>query len=75
MRPSRWLLAPAIALLLGGAPARAADKSPAKEIASFGSLQARGVMRDVVRGPVVPCTEATRKVVAAAVEAYQAGAR
>ena len=41
MRPSRWLLVPALGLLVGsGAPARAADKSPGKEIASFGSLQA-----------------------------------
>jgi hypothetical protein len=41
VRPSRWLLVPALGLLIGsGAPARAADKLPAKEIASFGSLQA-----------------------------------
>ena len=40
MRTSRWLLAPAFALLFVSGPARAADKQPAKEIASFGTLQA-----------------------------------
>jgi hypothetical protein len=37
---SRWLVVPAAALLLvSGETARAADKTPGKEIASFGSLQ------------------------------------
>ncbi len=39
MRSSRWLLAPAFALLFIAGPTRAADKTPSKEIASFGSLQ------------------------------------
>jgi hypothetical protein len=33
------MLAPAFALLIASGPARAADKQPAKEIASFGTLQ------------------------------------
>jgi 4-hydroxy-tetrahydrodipicolinate synthase len=39
------------------------------------ALAMRGVIRDVVRGPIAPCTEATRKAVAAALEAYAAGRR
>ena len=34
------------------------------------ALAAKGIIRDVVRGPVAPCTEAGRKAVAAALEAY-----
>jgi 4-hydroxy-tetrahydrodipicolinate synthase len=39
------------------------------------ALALRGVMRDVVRGPMAACTEGTRKVLAAALEAYAAGGR
>ena len=36
------------------------------------ALALGGVMRDVVRGPVAPCTEGTRKILAAVLEAYRA---
>jgi 4-hydroxy-tetrahydrodipicolinate synthase len=39
------------------------------------ALVMRGAIRDVVRGPIAPCTEATRKAVAAVLEAYAAGRR
>lgn len=42
-----------------------ANPSPAKA-----ALAMRGVMTDVVRGPLVPCSEGGRRVVAAALEAY-----
>jgi 4-hydroxy-tetrahydrodipicolinate synthase len=37
------------------------------------ALAMRGVMSDVVRGPLVPASEATRKAIAAALEAFRAG--
>jgi 4-hydroxy-tetrahydrodipicolinate synthase len=40
-----------------------------------GALALRGAIRDVVRGPLAPCTEATRKVLAATLEAYAGGGR
>jgi 4-hydroxy-tetrahydrodipicolinate synthase len=39
------------------------------------ALAMRGVIRDVVRGPMASCTEATRKALAAVLEAYAAGGR
>ena len=47
-----------------------ANPSPAKA-----ALAMRGVMKDVVRGPLAPCSEGARKVVAAALEAYGATAK
>ncbi len=47
-----------------------ANPSPAKA-----ALAMRGVMKDVVRGPLVPCSEGARKAVAAALEAYGATAK
>jgi 4-hydroxy-tetrahydrodipicolinate synthase len=47
-----------------------ANPSPAKA-----ALALRGVMKDVVRPPLVPCTEPTRKAVAAALKAYADSAR
>jgi 4-hydroxy-tetrahydrodipicolinate synthase len=46
------------------------NPSPAKA-----ALAMRGAMKDVVRGPLVPCSEAGRKVVAAALEASGRAAR
>jgi 4-hydroxy-tetrahydrodipicolinate synthase len=46
-----------------------ANPSPVKA-----ALAARGAMSDVVRGPLVRCTEATRKAVVAAVDTYARGA-
>jgi 4-hydroxy-tetrahydrodipicolinate synthase len=48
------------------------ESSPAPVKAA---LAMRGAIRDVVRGPIAPCTEGTRKVIAAALEAYAAGER
>jgi 4-hydroxy-tetrahydrodipicolinate synthase len=39
------------------------------------ALALRGVIGDVVRGPLAPCTEGTRKLVAAALAAYAASTR
>lgn len=39
------------------------------------ALAARGALRDVVRGPVAPCSEAGRRTVLAALEAHARGAR
>ena len=39
------------------------------------ALAMQGAIRDVVRGPIAPCTEATRKAIAATLEAYAAGGR
>ena len=36
------------------------------------ALAARGVMKDVVRGPLVAASEGTRKAIAAALAAYRA---
>jgi 4-hydroxy-tetrahydrodipicolinate synthase len=47
-----------------------ANPSPAKA-----ALAMRGVMTDVVRGPLVACSEGGRKVVAAALEAYAKAGR
>jgi 4-hydroxy-tetrahydrodipicolinate synthase len=47
-----------------------ANPSPAKA-----ALAMRGVMKDVVRGPLAVCSEGARKVVAAALEAYGATAK
>jgi len=47
-----------------------ASPAPVKAALALG-----GVIRDVVRGPLAPCTEGTRKAVAAALEAYASGAR
>jgi len=47
-----------------------ANPSPAKA-----ALAMRGVMKDVVRGPLAPCSEGARKAVAAALEAYGKGGR
>ncbi len=44
-----------------------ANPAPVKAALALG-----GVMRDVVRGPVAPCTEGTRKILAAVLEAYRA---
>ena len=38
-------------------------------------LAARGALRNVVRGPVAPCSEAGRRVILAAIDAYSRGAR
>jgi 4-hydroxy-tetrahydrodipicolinate synthase len=46
-----------------------ANPSPVKA-----ALAARGAMSDAVRGPLVRCTEATRKAIAAAVDAHARGA-
>jgi 4-hydroxy-tetrahydrodipicolinate synthase len=40
-----------------------------------GALAMRGAMRDTVRSPLAPCTEGTRKALAAALEAFAKGAR
>jgi 4-hydroxy-tetrahydrodipicolinate synthase len=40
-----------------------------------GALALRGVMKDTVRPPMAPCTEGTRKAVAAALDAYAKGSR
>jgi 4-hydroxy-tetrahydrodipicolinate synthase len=45
-----------------------ANPSPAKV-----ALAMRGAMKDVVRGPLVACSDGARKVVAAALEAYGKG--
>jgi 4-hydroxy-tetrahydrodipicolinate synthase len=47
-----------------------ANPSPAKA-----ALAMRGAMKDVVRGPLVACTDGARKAVAAALEAYGKAAR
>jgi 4-hydroxy-tetrahydrodipicolinate synthase len=47
-----------------------ANPSPAKA-----ALALRGAMKDAVRLPLVPCTEPTRKAVAAALKAYADSAR
>jgi len=47
-----------------------ANPSPAKA-----ALAMRGVMSDVVRGPLVACSDGGRKVVAAALEAYAKAVR
>jgi 4-hydroxy-tetrahydrodipicolinate synthase len=46
-----------------------ANPSPVKA-----ALAARGAMTDAVRGPLARCTDATRKAIAAAVDAYARGA-
>jgi 4-hydroxy-tetrahydrodipicolinate synthase len=47
-----------------------ANPAPAKA-----ALALRGLIRDVVRGPMAPCSEPARRAVAAALEAYAAGER
>jgi 4-hydroxy-tetrahydrodipicolinate synthase len=47
-----------------------ANPSPAKA-----ALAMRGAMKDVVRGPLAPCSEGARKQVAAALEAYARSTR
>jgi 4-hydroxy-tetrahydrodipicolinate synthase len=58
--------------LLGVYEAMFLEASPAPVKAA---LALRGLIRDVVRGPIAPCTAETRKAIAAALEAYAAGGR